>query len=324
MSIKVMSWVWEESPASGAALLLLLAIADHAADDGANAYPSVKTLMKKTRMSRSSVFRALKELVEYGWLEIESRGVGRETSHYRILMEDFGGVNLTPLEVSERDSRGVNMTPHPSQNDTPEVSERHGRGVNVDTSEVSLLTPRTVLEPSVLPTEARNTYMPASEADDGLFPGPAAAHSPSKDPMARFREFYDAYPRHVAPGRAEKAWLSAIKQGADPQTIISMAKLFAMENRLTEKKLIPYPASWLNDRRWEDEPDPDYAPPVLDVYAPPMAAPGTALVPADPYGGDRYMARQAPRYATPPKPSTTDQRVGEGLYLAQLYRDQGE
>lgn len=153
MSIRVMSWVWEESPASGSALLLLLAIADHAADDGANAYPSIKALMKKTRMSRSSVFRALKELVEYGWLEIQSHGVGRDTSHYRIIMDLRGGASsgviLTPPEVSDRDPRGVNLTPHPSQNDTSEVSDRHGRGVSSDTSEVSLLTPRTVLEPSV-------------------------------------------------------------------------------------------------------------------------------------------------------------------------------
>jgi len=34
MSIKVMSYVWEASKAKGSELLLLLAIADHAADDG--------------------------------------------------------------------------------------------------------------------------------------------------------------------------------------------------------------------------------------------------------------------------------------------------
>lgn len=308
MSIKAMSWVWEESPASGAALLLLLAIADHAADDGSNAYPSIKTLMRKTRMSRSSVFRALKELVDYGWLRIESHGVGRDTSHYRIVMEDFGGVNLTPLESHPDTSSGVRLTPLGSQDDTSEVSERHGRGVNVDTSEVSLLTPRTVHEPSTnqLPT---TTYAhPGNGSTDALFPAPDAPAPQPADPMARFGEFYKAYPRHVAPGKAERAWEKAVKGGADPALLIETAKLFAMERKFTDKKYIPHPATWLNDRRWQDEPDPDYAPQPLPVIAseaatlPPLGAtappsPGTYLVPADPFGGDRHMARQAPRYA---------------------------
>lgn len=142
--------------------------------------------------------------------------------------------------------------------------------------------------------------------------------------MARFREFYDAYPRHVAPGKAERAWEKAVKAGADPAILIENAKLFAMERKFGDKKLIPYPATWLNDRRWEDEPDPDYAPPVIDVYAPPATTHGTALaVPADPYGGDRYMSRQAARYG-PSKPSTTDQRVAEGMRIAEYYRQRGE
>ncbi len=51
MSIKVASYTWEHSQHKGSALLLLLAIADHAHEDGGGAYPSIGTLAAKIRMT---------------------------------------------------------------------------------------------------------------------------------------------------------------------------------------------------------------------------------------------------------------------------------
>ena len=64
MSIKVMDWVWQHSTHKGSALLLLLAIADHAHDDGDGAYPSIATLAQKTRMSERQTTRLIQDLVE--------------------------------------------------------------------------------------------------------------------------------------------------------------------------------------------------------------------------------------------------------------------
>lgn len=52
MSIKVMTHVWATSRLKGSSLLLLLAIADHAHDNGRGAWPSVDTLATKIRMSK--------------------------------------------------------------------------------------------------------------------------------------------------------------------------------------------------------------------------------------------------------------------------------
>jgi len=49
MSVRSIGRVWDHSAASGSFLLMLLAIADFADDDG-NAYPSVPTLARKCRM----------------------------------------------------------------------------------------------------------------------------------------------------------------------------------------------------------------------------------------------------------------------------------
>ena len=73
---------------------------------------------------------------------------------------------------------------------------------------------------------------------------------------ADFQIFYKAYPRHKAPGAAEKAFKTAIK-------ICSMADLMEGVRRYkaeikaqgTPPDKIAYPATWLNAKRWLDEPD---------------------------------------------------------------------
>lgn len=65
MSIKVMTWVWEESTAKGSELLLLLALADNAADDG-YCWPKIETLARKIRMSERAVMRITKTLESSG------------------------------------------------------------------------------------------------------------------------------------------------------------------------------------------------------------------------------------------------------------------
>jgi hypothetical protein len=73
---------------------------------------------------------------------------------------------------------------------------------------------------------------------------------PSKD--QGFKEFYDAYPNHVGPGHAMKAWKAAVKK-ADPATLQAAAVAFAAKMAGTEKRFIAHPATWLNGERWLDE-----------------------------------------------------------------------
>ncbi|MCW4004962.1 MAG: helix-turn-helix domain-containing protein [Candidatus Bathyarchaeota archaeon] len=61
MSIRHMSRIWESSKQSGSALLVLLAIADMANDDGV-AWPSIATLSRKCRLSEPQTRRLLRKL----------------------------------------------------------------------------------------------------------------------------------------------------------------------------------------------------------------------------------------------------------------------
>lgn len=84
MSIRLMSKVWESEQLSGSLLLLLLALADHANDQGV-CWPSVKTLAKKARLKERQTQYLLRELETGGYLRIEQRGAGRgHCTHYIV------------------------------------------------------------------------------------------------------------------------------------------------------------------------------------------------------------------------------------------------
>jgi Helix-turn-helix domain len=84
VSIKVSTYVWEYSEHKGTALLLMLAIADHAHDDGGGAYPSIATLARKARTSERNVKLLLPKLEGSGELEVK-RGAGPHgTNLYRV------------------------------------------------------------------------------------------------------------------------------------------------------------------------------------------------------------------------------------------------
>ena len=70
-----------------------------------------------------------------------------------------------------------------------------------------------------------------------------------------FNQFWDAYPKHIAKQSAVKAFE---KLKPDEKLLESMLKAIARqkESKQWEKDggaFIPYPATWLNQRRWEDE-----------------------------------------------------------------------
>ena len=85
MSIKAMAAVWEYSEQSGSSLLMLLAIADYAHDDGTNAWPSLATLARKTRMTRGNVIRTIKKLEKASEIHVNRNGGKHKSNEYSIL-----------------------------------------------------------------------------------------------------------------------------------------------------------------------------------------------------------------------------------------------
>lgn len=117
-----MTLVWEKSQHKGSELLLLLAIADNANDQGL-AYPSIKTLARKTRLEPRHVKRLLRVLEQGRELTV-SIGTGpRGCNEYIIHIE--GGDKLSPRMKSTGDvqgQKGVTPTP-PEPNTEPKREE---------------------------------------------------------------------------------------------------------------------------------------------------------------------------------------------------------
>ncbi len=71
-----------------------------------------------------------------------------------------------------------------------------------------------------------------------------------------FEEFWAVYPRHTARGRAERAWRNLKPDVATRILILEALSLWKDSEawKVDNGRYIPYPANWLNDRRWEDDP----------------------------------------------------------------------
>lgn len=71
---------------------------------------------------------------------------------------------------------------------------------------------------------------------------------------AMFEEFYRAYPRHVAPGAARKAYNNALKR-ATPETILAGALRYRDDPNRSDE-FTKHPSTWLNQDCWGDDPLP--------------------------------------------------------------------
>jgi hypothetical protein len=87
----MMTAVWETAEVRGAALLILLALADYANDNGI-CWPSVETLARKARVSERQTHRLLRGLVKSGAVKIEVRAGPKGVNLYTLQLGD----NLTP------------------------------------------------------------------------------------------------------------------------------------------------------------------------------------------------------------------------------------
>ncbi len=100
MSAKVMGWVFDAGPAEQAPMVVMLAIADNADDQGI-AFPGIPTLARKTRMSERNVLRVVKELEVEGWMTVRRRSHKVQTERGSVRMGNTYCLNLARLKRSE-------------------------------------------------------------------------------------------------------------------------------------------------------------------------------------------------------------------------------
>jgi hypothetical protein len=75
----------------------------------------------------------------------------------------------------------------------------------------------------------------------------------------RFKEFWEAYPRKTGKGAAEKAYKKINPSKELHETMIRAVRSAALSKQWKKDggQFIPNPATWLNQKRWEDEIPPE-------------------------------------------------------------------
>ncbi len=96
-----MTAVWDSGCYSGGTLLLLLALADIAGDDGSRVFPSIATLAKKTRLDERSVRRLLRKLEQDSAIERV-----RDATHHRPTEYRIGGAYCPPKAGKQGGQQG--------------------------------------------------------------------------------------------------------------------------------------------------------------------------------------------------------------------------
>lgn len=127
MSVRWISHVWETSPYEGRRLLLHLALADFANDEG-TCFPSQRTLSLKARTTEAWVSASVRQMVKDGLLEIVSQGSGRgHRTTYRLRK---GTTEFGETEKGQTESR---ETPNVEQVDTY-TKNRKEPSIDLDSS----------------------------------------------------------------------------------------------------------------------------------------------------------------------------------------------
>lgn len=121
MSAKVTGMVFDRYAEGGGEMLLALALADHAHDDGTSIFPSIAHLAKKTRQSPRSVQYQLRRMEESGWLILVSGGKGGRkagadakgrTREYRINPAWMKGADIAPFSTPvDKNLKGADFAP---------------------------------------------------------------------------------------------------------------------------------------------------------------------------------------------------------------------
>lgn len=146
MSVKILSQVWEHAAVEGRTLLVLLAIADWANDNGV-AYPGMEAIAKKARCGVRTAQRAIEELQAAGLLSVQ-RNAGRYGTNLYIVTPSGGVPKLHPAKTAPRQNEQEVV-----QESTKGVPNRAPGGAKTNSFWHPNRQDPSVIEPSIDPSE---------------------------------------------------------------------------------------------------------------------------------------------------------------------------
>lgn len=197
---------------------VLLALAEHAAPDASGtlvAWPSATTLALETGLARPYVQECLKTLQRHGLVR-QTGAKRRRVNVYAVRLHVIRAWHHDRAEVS--DEQTLNC-------------------------QVSGQSP--VMSPDIEPP-----MEPPREPEH--LPSPPATTATAQ--AAEFAAFWAAYPRRVGKQAATKAYAKA-RRIATAEAILEGVHRYVQADPQRPVHYTAHPATWLNQGRWEDDPD---------------------------------------------------------------------
>ena len=225
-------------PAAAKYTLCALFLYAHA--DGGGIWVSITELAEDTGEPIRNVKRALKLLIERGYLTHEGWKTVGTNSTVRQRKIDLDA--LARDRAKEAWANGG-------------TSANFGKALGPSVVSASATSGTQTIQNSPFELATKESCSKSAQAD--LLAGeppaapkpPAAVRKPKPDTAAGFEEWYRRYPRKRAPDDARKAYAKAIQAGATPEILL---QAIAAEKWADDPQFIPYPASWLNRGDWKN------------------------------------------------------------------------
>lgn len=125
MSVRAMTAVWDMIGGTPDERLVMLAYADHADDEGANIFPAVARIAKKTGLTERGVQKITRRLTAIGLLIPDGSGP-RGTRRWKMPLPLPGVLGSPPAERVNAETVGVNLeTPGGEPGDTRTLLTNH-------------------------------------------------------------------------------------------------------------------------------------------------------------------------------------------------------
>lgn len=238
MSVDATRWAWSQKDLRPAEKLVLLSLADRAAEDS-TCFPSNKRLQDDTGLDRKTIITCIQALID--------RGLVCDTGERRGQTKQIRVLKLVGVGLRENNS--------PESGTVPKVEQSPKRN-----SSENGTVPKTDIE-----TGERVPFFPPKGPKNGTrnlsgnLPDKRTyqtiAHAQVK--TCAFDEFWAAYPRKKSKGQARRTWENLEKKRELPDLGVILAAIAAAKAgqdwQRDGGKFIPYPATWLNATGWEDE-----------------------------------------------------------------------
>jgi hypothetical protein len=205
--------------------LVCLTIGCHMAMDGSGCFPSYARIAEESGLNRITVIRHVQKAADAGLLSVEERFVVGASGHTENTSNQYRAT--MPMVVAQ----GY----HPSCTEQPPLVAQGYPNY------------------SSLTTQLTNT--------------PVVPKSTSKVKQSEsFKAFWEQYPLKVGKPKALLSWTAQRCDDCAPEVLAGLERWKATSKwRRDGGRYVTYPTTWLNQRRWEDNPEPERPKPAYNT-----------------------------------------------------------